>query len=69
MYPISFSFISLTDKVLREISVVEIIGCTLNMCFLGYYTITVCISYKKYVPRKAHRYFEAVSETDLYDLK
>ncbi|KAL6259111.1 hypothetical protein P5V15_009033 [Pogonomyrmex californicus] len=33
-------FISLTDKVLREISVVEIIGCTLNMCLLGYYTIT-----------------------------
>ncbi|XP_036147243.1 odorant receptor 63a-like [Monomorium pharaonis] len=33
-------FISLTDKVLREISVVEIVGCTLNMCFLGYYTLT-----------------------------
>ncbi|XP_024869577.1 uncharacterized protein LOC112453202 [Temnothorax curvispinosus] len=32
-------FISLTDKVLREISVVEIVGCTLNMCFLGYYTL------------------------------
>nr|XP_012230135.1 PREDICTED: odorant receptor 63a-like [Linepithema humile] len=32
-------FISLTDKVLREISLVEIVGCTLNMCFLGYYTI------------------------------
>ncbi|XP_019883396.1 odorant receptor 85c-like isoform X1 [Camponotus floridanus] len=32
-------FISLTDKVLREISIVEIAGCTLNMCFLGYYTI------------------------------
>ncbi|XP_050457493.1 odorant receptor 63a-like [Cataglyphis hispanica] len=33
-------FISLTDKVLREISIVEIVGCTLNMCFLGYYIIT-----------------------------
>ncbi|XP_020279256.1 odorant receptor 82a-like [Pseudomyrmex gracilis] len=33
-------FIELTDRVLREISMVEIVGCTLNMCFLGYYTIT-----------------------------
>ncbi|XP_018348713.1 PREDICTED: odorant receptor 63a-like [Trachymyrmex septentrionalis] len=33
-------FISLTDKVLREISIVEIVGCTLNMCFLGYYSLT-----------------------------
>ncbi|XP_011880194.1 PREDICTED: odorant receptor 63a-like [Vollenhovia emeryi] len=33
-------FISLTDKVLREISVVEIVGCTINICFLGYYTLT-----------------------------
>ncbi|XP_032669650.1 uncharacterized protein LOC116843377 [Odontomachus brunneus] len=33
-------FVSLTDRVLREISVVEIVGCTLNMCFLGYYAIT-----------------------------
>ncbi|GAB1864857.1 Odorant receptor [Camponotus japonicus] len=32
-------FISLTEKILREISVVEITGCTLNMCFLGYYVI------------------------------
>ncbi|KAL0117061.1 hypothetical protein PUN28_010129 [Cardiocondyla obscurior] len=53
-------FISLTDKVLREISVVEIVGCTLNMCFLGYYTLTVCISYKKYVPRET-----SLSETIL----
>jgi len=63
----SSSFISLTDKVLREISVVEIVGCTLNMCFLGYYTITVCISYKKYVPCKTHRYFEAISENNVYN--
>ncbi|XP_011880193.1 PREDICTED: uncharacterized protein LOC105568825 isoform X2 [Vollenhovia emeryi] len=33
-------FISLTDKVLREISLVEIVGCTLNMCLLGYFSIT-----------------------------
>ncbi|XP_020279359.1 uncharacterized protein LOC109852537 [Pseudomyrmex gracilis] len=32
-------FISLTDTLMREISAVEIIGCTLNMCLLGYYTI------------------------------
>lgn len=53
VFLLSFSFISLTDKVLREISVVEIVGCTLNMCFLGYYTIMVCIAYKKYVPQNA----------------
>ncbi|XP_029660080.1 uncharacterized protein LOC115233664 [Formica exsecta] len=34
------NFISLTDKVLREISIVEVMGCTLSMCFLGYYTVT-----------------------------
>ncbi|XP_011684705.1 PREDICTED: odorant receptor 85c-like [Wasmannia auropunctata] len=33
-------FISLTDKVLREISIVEIVGCTLNMCLLGYFSMT-----------------------------
>ncbi|KAL6259106.1 hypothetical protein P5V15_009028 [Pogonomyrmex californicus] len=32
-------FISLMQKVLHEISLVEIIGCTLNICFLGYYII------------------------------
>ncbi|XP_070518189.1 odorant receptor 4-like isoform X2 [Cardiocondyla obscurior] len=32
-------FVSLTDKILREISVVEIVGCTLSMCFLGYYIV------------------------------
>ncbi|XP_024876942.1 uncharacterized protein LOC112457875 [Temnothorax curvispinosus] len=32
-------FISLTEKVLHEISLVEIVGCTLNLCFLGYYVI------------------------------
>ncbi|XP_019699408.2 uncharacterized protein LOC105188541 isoform X2 [Harpegnathos saltator] len=33
-------FVSLTDRILREISIVEIVGCTSNMCFLGYYVIT-----------------------------
>ncbi|KAL6259108.1 uncharacterized protein LOC105432107 [Pogonomyrmex barbatus] len=33
-------FISLTDKILREMAFIDIFGCTLNMCFLGYYTIT-----------------------------
>ncbi|XP_018310067.1 uncharacterized protein [Mycetomoellerius zeteki] len=33
-------FITLTDKMLREISMVEILGCTLSMCFLGYFVIT-----------------------------
>lgn len=40
------SFISLTEKVLHEISLVEIVGCTLNICFLGYYVIMVGISRK-----------------------
>ncbi|KAL0117050.1 hypothetical protein PUN28_010126 [Cardiocondyla obscurior] len=33
-------FISLTDKVLREISFVEVVGCTFNMCLLGYFSMT-----------------------------
>ncbi|KAL0117057.1 hypothetical protein PUN28_010128 [Cardiocondyla obscurior] len=37
-------FVSLTDKILREISVVEIVGCTLSMCFLGYYIVMVRIT-------------------------
>ncbi|KAL6259107.1 hypothetical protein P5V15_009029 [Pogonomyrmex californicus] len=32
-------FISLTEKILHEIFLVEIVGCTMNMCFLGYYII------------------------------
>ncbi|XP_020295537.1 uncharacterized protein LOC109860675 [Pseudomyrmex gracilis] len=32
-------FISLVEKILHEISLVEIVECTLNMCFLGYYVI------------------------------
>ncbi|XP_011880196.1 PREDICTED: uncharacterized protein LOC105568828 isoform X1 [Vollenhovia emeryi] len=55
-------FISLTDKILREISVVEIVGCTLSMCLLGYYLIMVCILYEKYVPRREHCYCKTISE-------
>ncbi|KAK2583187.1 hypothetical protein KPH14_009207 [Odynerus spinipes] len=31
------SFIKRTQKIIKEISLVEIVGCTLNMCCLGYY--------------------------------
>lgn len=36
-----FSFIALTEDLLREISLVEVVGCTINICFLGYYSMTV----------------------------
>lgn len=49
---------------LQEISIVETVGCTLNMCFLGYYAITVCISYKKYVPRG--RYYCVIINRYMY---
>jgi len=38
----------LTGKILHEISLVEVIGCTLDICLLGYYVITVGISCKIY---------------------
>lgn len=38
-----FSFISLTEELLQEISLVEVVGCTLNICFLGYYCMMVYI--------------------------
>ncbi|RLU16201.1 ObirOr5-L12 [Ooceraea biroi] len=31
------NFISLTEDLLHEISLVEVVGCTMNICFLGYY--------------------------------
>ncbi|XP_076760945.1 odorant receptor 43a-like [Xylocopa sonorina] len=34
------NFIGHTDELLQEISLVEIVGCTLNMCCLGYYALT-----------------------------
>ncbi|XP_035737203.1 uncharacterized protein LOC118448265 isoform X1 [Vespa mandarinia] len=36
----ALKFISLTEEVLNEISLVEVVGCTLNICLLGYYCIT-----------------------------
>ncbi|XP_035737170.1 uncharacterized protein LOC118448245 [Vespa mandarinia] len=33
----AFSFIKRTEEIIREISLVELMGCTLNMCCLGYY--------------------------------
>ncbi|XP_043488587.1 odorant receptor 4-like [Polistes fuscatus] len=33
------SFISLTENLLNEISIVEVFGCTLNLCLLGYYCL------------------------------
>jgi len=50
------SFIVLTGKILHEISLVEIIGCTLDICLLGYYVIMVGISCKMY----AKAYYSAV---------
>ncbi|XP_018344145.1 PREDICTED: odorant receptor 85c-like [Trachymyrmex septentrionalis] len=32
-------FIKLTEKVLQQVSLVEVVGCTLNICLLGYYAI------------------------------
>ncbi|XP_011704259.1 PREDICTED: uncharacterized protein LOC105459716, partial [Wasmannia auropunctata] len=32
-------FISLTNKILREISMAEIVVCTSSMCFVGYFVI------------------------------
>ncbi|KAK9299124.1 hypothetical protein QLX08_007744 [Tetragonisca angustula] len=33
------NFIALTENLLHEISLVEVVGCTLNICFLGYYSM------------------------------
>ncbi|KAK2583188.1 hypothetical protein KPH14_009208 [Odynerus spinipes] len=35
----TLDFISMTEELLNKISLVEIVGCTLNMCLLGYYCI------------------------------
>jgi len=50
------SFIVLTGKIIHEISLVEVVGCTLDICLLGYYVITVGISWKIY----AKAYYSAV---------
>ena len=36
-----YSFIALTEDLLHEISLIEVVGCTLNICFLGYYSMMV----------------------------
>ncbi|XP_017885818.2 uncharacterized protein LOC108628421 isoform X2 [Ceratina calcarata] len=33
------NFIARTDNLLREISLIEFVGCTIIMCFVGYYTM------------------------------
>ncbi|KAG6804456.1 hypothetical protein HZU73_00378 [Apis mellifera caucasica] len=33
------NFIALTEDLLHEISLIEVVGCTLNICFLGYYSM------------------------------
>ncbi|XP_076760451.1 odorant receptor 43a-like [Xylocopa sonorina] len=33
------NFIAYTEDLLHEISLVEVVGCTLNICFLGYYSM------------------------------
>ncbi|XP_053999467.1 odorant receptor 63a-like [Hylaeus anthracinus] len=35
----TIKFIDLTENLLHEISLVEVVGCTLNICFLGYYSM------------------------------
>ncbi|CAD1473643.1 unnamed protein product, partial [Heterotrigona itama] len=40
-------FISQIEELLNEICFVEVVGCTMNICFLGYYLLTV----KKLAPR------------------
>ncbi|XP_047365578.1 uncharacterized protein LOC124955335 isoform X2 [Vespa velutina] len=35
----TLNFISLTENLLHEVSLIEVVGCTLNMCLLGYYCI------------------------------
>ncbi|XP_076176584.1 odorant receptor 4-like [Ptiloglossa arizonensis] len=35
----ALKFLSLTEKTLQQISLVEVSGCTLNLCLLGYYII------------------------------
>ncbi|XP_011684713.1 PREDICTED: uncharacterized protein LOC105448048 [Wasmannia auropunctata] len=55
-------FISHTDRILREIAFVEIAGCTLNICLLGYYALTVRISCNKYVSQNVSLVFRVKLE-------
>ncbi|XP_025075346.1 uncharacterized protein LOC105432038 [Pogonomyrmex barbatus] len=36
------SFISRLESIMHKVSLGELMGCTINMCLLGYYTIMVC---------------------------
>ncbi|CAD6201201.1 GSCOCT00013798001.3-RA-CDS [Cotesia congregata] len=36
----AFNFIVRTEKILNEVCLIEFIGCTMNICFLGYYFMT-----------------------------
>lgn len=37
-----FRFLALTEKTLQQISFTEFLGCTLDICLVGYYVIMVC---------------------------
>jgi len=74
MYSISFSFISLTDRILREISVVEIVQCTVSMCLLGYNIIMVYKYYTKslcdvkHIPISEQCLRSCVLYSDMYNI-
>lgn len=36
-----FRFLALTEKTLQQISFTEFLGCTLDICLVGYYVIMV----------------------------
>ena len=40
-----YRFISRLESLLSEICLIEVLGCTLNLCLLGYYFIMVCSKY------------------------
>lgn len=37
-----YSFVARMEALLNQICFVELLGCTFNLCMLGYYVITVC---------------------------
>lgn len=39
---ITFSLIASIEKVMNMICLVELVGCTINMCMIKYYFLTVC---------------------------
>lgn len=38
---VTYSFITRTEELLNEICLVDVVGCTLNICFLGFNMMTV----------------------------